>query len=394
MSYIQIFIEELKRRVTAGSRITREETPGSALEFLDEAPRRDLEVLSDKIARPMDFKPRRVDSDIYAMDTSSRAIEAPYVFISIGAGSVYSRFSGRGIDVPDIKSIIGLEAPCCKHIAIVPEVELESDIIDKFGKYPGVMIANPLGITYSSIYDKHIVLVELRLSLENCLLRRFVEQGLDDKVILFIDGPLIYPSIPVHETRYLVNKEKLKIYIDSIEYLNMERLILITKLIEKSVVLLSVVKRLQRSYYLSIIDPMELSVGRINDEAYISTLTLRNLLPIDKPVIIGPLGLKHESKNITRLMWYIVVPRRLYPMTGGIGNYVTYRVEPIDTIDEEPDKILEYILYDSINMGSLLPLSILIVDRRVKKLTSSITSYMLYSTGLSEEATSQYISVL
>lgn len=394
LGYIQEFIEELKKKVSTGGRITKEETPRGILEFLDEAPRRNLEVLSDKIARSIDFKPRRVESEIYAMDTSSRAIEVPYVFMSIGAGSVYSRLNGKCVDIPSTTSIIGLEEPLCKHLVLVPEVELEEELINRLGKSPGIMVSNPLGVPYSSTYDKHMILVELRLNLENCLLRRFIEQGLNEKAVLFIDGPLIHPSLPAQESQFITSKEKLKIYVESIEYLNKERVNLISKLIEQHTVVLGIVKRLHRSYYLSNIDPVGLSVGKINDEAYISTLILRNMITIDKPIVIGPLSLKHEYMNITRLMWYIVVPRRLYPLTGGMGNYVTYRVEAFNAGQVDPEKILEYVFYDSLNTGSLLPLSILIVDRRVKKLTSSITSYLLYSTGLSEEATSQYISIL
>jgi len=162
----------------------------------------------------------------------------------------------------------------------------------------------------------------------------------------------------------------------------------------RGVLVAGVVKRLMRSYYLSSIDPFGIAMGLVSDETYLYTLiNTRNPEP-GKPVVVGPIRVKHEIPNAPRIMWYLAIPRRLHPVPGRMGNYLVFRVEVFESSEWSENDILGYIVYDSLYMGSLLPLSILITDKRVKKITSSITSYLLYTTGLSEESTSQYISVL
>ncbi|MEM1638809.1 MAG: DNA double-strand break repair nuclease NurA [Desulfurococcaceae archaeon] len=395
MKYLASLIDDLKKRVANGSRVVKEDSSVKPIEIIDDVAPRQIEVLEEPAIKQAQIKTSLPIEDIFALDTSSRVIETPYVFIGIGAGSVYSRLTGRGFDAPHAASILGLEKPLCNHVVVIPEIELEQDFTNKISSMSGVLASNPIGIPYTSGYSKHVVLMELRLMIELCLMKTFLNSNYATPgSTLLIDGPITYPFYFPAETSLTWSRDKLKTYSDSLEFLNSERVKIVDRLMKQGVLVVGIVKRLVKSYYLSSVDPAKLSVGRINDEAYIMMLLLRVNKTLEKPFIIGPIRVKHETSNITRLMWYIVVPRRIYPITSGMGNFVSYRVELLENNSHRKDYVLEQIFYDSFHTGSLLPLSLLVVDRRVKKVTSSMVTYLLYMTGLTEESTGQYISVL
>lgn len=393
MKYLTSIIEELRKGVSRGLRVTKEDVSSSLIELVDETSVKHIEVLGKPVVRTLDIKPIRPWSTIYALDTSSRVVETPYVFIGISAGSIYNRFTGYGIDVPSTGSILGLDQPLCNHIILVPEVELDPSSLINLGKVPGVVLTNPLGLPYTSEYNKSIMLVELRLGLENCLLQYISKIKLEsEKLALFVDGPLLYSlSIPLEGGAF--TREKLKTYTESLKVLNSRRANILESLLSKGLVI-GIVKRLIRSYYLASVDPVNLSVGKINDEAYISTMLMKMSYSLDRPLIVGPLHVKHDVTGVDRVMWYIVTPRRLYPFSSGMGNYVVYRAEVFSKSYIDENEVLNYVFYDSVYTGSLLPLSVLVVDRRVKKISSSLVTYILYMTGLSEDSTNQYISIL
>jgi len=394
MKHLSMIAEELRKIVSSGAKLTRLDSSSNPILLVEEASNRQIEVIGEKLVKTLEYTRLKPPSDLYALDSSSRVIETPYLFLAIGAGSVFSRFTGRGFDVPHASSILGLEEPLCRHILLVPEVELESDILNSIMDIPGVLTKNPLGTQYSSYYNKHIALVELRLFIENCLLEKFHDSSLvNDKPVLLIDGPLLYPKTIITESTYPSPRERIKTYIDSLDYLNKQRSKVVDNLIESGIYVAGIVKRLNRSYYLSTIDPFGLSTGKINDEAYIGTLITRMKPSISRSLLIGPLRVKQEAGGMGRLLWYIVASRRIYPAPGRMGNYAVFRVEIPESIESKNQELLGYVFYDSLNTGSLLPLSILIVDKRVKKISSSITTYLLYTTGIPIEATSQYITM-
>jgi len=55
------------------------------------------------------------------------------------------------------------------------------------------------------------------------------------------------------------------------------------------------------------------------------------------------------------------------------NNYVFYRIE---LLRYEPD-VIDHILMDSLGSGTLLPLNILVVDKRVKQLTRALRNYLI-----------------
>lgn len=393
MKYLAVLVDELRKNVSEGLKITREDSSSRLVELLEEASSRQIEFKGSELTRVIELehvKPIDIHR-LHALDTSSRAIETPYIFMGIGTGSVLNRFTGMSIDIPDTTAILGLREPLCRHIAVIPEIEVNPGLINTLVDIPGLILSNPLGTRYTSDYNKYFVLLELRLSIENCLLREFSEI-IDDETILLIDGPLIYPQVTFLDT-HIPPREKIAIYIDSLRTLNAERSRLIENIMGKRGVVLGIVKRLSKSYYLSSLNPLNLSIGRVNDETYISIMMMKNKTPLTKPMIIGPVKVRQEDTG-SRLMWYITTPRRLYPFSSDVGNYTVYRVEVFEEIDLGELDLLNYIFYDSLKTGSLLPLSILIADRRVKKISSSLTAYTLYLTGLSRESTGQYISIL
>ena len=69
-------------------------------------------------------------------------------------------------------------------------------------------------------------------------------------------------------------------------------------------------------------------------------------------------------------------------------NFMFYRTEYLWGLEAPLDPIL----YDSVYTGSILPLSILLADNKVKKMTTGLLNYLLRSMGLSSESTYQYIT--
>lgn len=386
-------VELLRKSVVEGFRVTREDASTKPLELVEEANPRQVDLFEKHLIKKFEVAPARPPRDLFAVDSSSRVVETPYVFLAIAAGTVHSRFTGKGIDVPSLASIVGVEEPPCRHIALVPEVESPREVAEAILSARGITTSNPLGVAYTSTYNKHALLAELRLSLEQCLLELFSSSELAESgTILLLDGPLAYPTTPMLvEPR---DFERVRIYVEAIELLNKKREQVVSKLAEKGLQVISVVKRLHKSYILSLVDPASISPrGKVNDEAYLSTLVLTNSGLYGQPFIVGPILVKQKPPcSLNRIVWYIGFPRRIYPLRGGLGNYVFYRVEVFEKMISE--SVLNYIAYDSIHTGSLLPLSILVADRRVKKLTSSLVNYILYLTGLTEESTKQYISML
>ena len=320
MKYLVNIVEELRHRVAEGLKITKEDASSKPVVLLEEVPSSQVEILEEPFIKVLETRPQRPQHDLFALDSSSRVIETPYVFIAIGAGSVFSRFTGRGIDVPDTASILGLGNPLCNHVVVVPEVEFDEKSLDKLRRLPGLIVENPLGVPYTSDYNKHLILVELRLAIEQCLLEQFHDSNLSERgSVLLVDGPLLYPHVESEAAN--------SAYSESIRAVNRRRVNALRKLAEKGVMVVGIVKRLSRSYYLSSLDPGGIAVGKVNDEAYITALIMSRYHPLDKPLLIGPLRIRHSAENVGRIFWYIVVPRRIYPLLSGMGNYVVYRVE-------------------------------------------------------------------
>ncbi|MEM1627721.1 MAG: DNA double-strand break repair nuclease NurA [Desulfurococcaceae archaeon] len=389
MKTIAEIMEDLRNRVIEGHRLKRDEAANINVELVEYTNPQQVDIMDEKYVKTINRQFSDIFTDqLYALDSSSRVLETPYVFIGIGAGSVLNRFTGASMDIPSINSILGLEEPPHGHIVIIPEVE-GYDISKLREKTSHVICSNPEGVVYTPSYNRNILLTELRLMIENSLLKIFLEKRGEASSVLLIDGPLIYP-LPLEFPGS--DYEKQHLYMNSLRKVNKERAMLIDKLHENRVLVIGVVKRLHRSYLLSTLDPMGLASGRINDEAYIASYIMQRNEARYEPLVIGPFLIKHRHEyGVNRVIWYIAMPRRLFPAMN-MGNYVFYRIEVLDKgIDE--DFVIGVIAYDSVNAGTLLPLSIIAVDQRVKKLTNAIMTYILYLAGLSRESTMQYISI-
>lgn len=390
MKYLADIIKSIRQSIVSEFRVTKSESSRIPLELIEETTSVRVELPSEKVYEISLRRSTPLQGEIYALDSSSRVVETPYVFISIGAGSVFNRFTGFALDLPSLASILGLEEPLCKHIVIIPEVEPLREFYELIKSSKSVMHTNPNNVPYTSGYNRNIILAELRANIENCLLEKFAEMAKRGST-LFVDGPLVYPEKVVEAAS--TSKELLEVYTSSIRALNNRRVILIKKLLANGTLVVNVVKRLHRSYYLSTIDPLNLKISNVSDETYLTTALITRKVPIEKPISIGPLIIKQYSElNINRAMWYLVIPRRLHSGLERIGNYVFYRVEVLEECVERP--VIDLVARDSVQLGSHLPLTLLVVDKRVKKITSSITTYFLYLTGLTSEATEHYISIL
>jgi len=389
LKYLAEIVKYIRQGIIEGFKISRDDASRLPLELVEETSSVHVEIYSSKVYEIPLRKTSKLERVIYALDSSTRVVETPYLFISIGAGSVFSRLTGFALDAPSLLSILGLEEPLCRHIVLIPEIEYSREFAELLRSSKSIMYTNPNNTPYTSEYNRNMVLAELRASLENCLLENFARmtKGIE---ALFIDGPVVYPEKIVETTP--ASRGQLEVYTSSIRALNTRRIELINKLLAENTLVLNIVKRLHRSYYLSATDPLDLKTSSVSDDVYLTLALISGKIPREKPVAIGPLLVKHRGGlYVNRTMWYLVIPRRIHVGPEKLGNYVFYRVEVSG--ENTGESTIDLIIHDSLLMGSFLPLTLLIVDKRVKRLSSSITTYFLYVTGLSSEATEHYISI-
>ncbi len=338
---------------------------------------------------------RRRYNNIYAIDSSTRAIDTPYMFIGVGSATCINRFTGDSLEYPSITSIMAQGEKSYDYIVIIPEIEgFEKDLLDKLEEKK-VITRNPAGIRYSPRYSKYVVLDELRLLLENKVLNMLLEKERYRDLYVFVDGPIYYTPPLVYQVNEMhgIRDDLVKYYIESWKVLVGIRVNIIDKLMrEKNITVLGIVKRLNRSNILSRRDPVGLSSGNMSDEAYLSVLT--TLWFKDKkitPYYIGPIIYdpgKLPVKLPKKTIYYIGIPRRRITNETDYRNYMFYRIEYVEGAEEN----LEPVIYDSIHTGSILPLSILLADNRVKKITNALVNYFIRMTGLPGESTYQYIT--
>jgi len=336
-------------------------------------------------------------TNIYAVDSSSRVIDTPYVFVALGASTAVNRFIGYARDYPDLNAVLGAKkGEKYKYIAIVPEVEKKQAIKQYNAEEYGVITKNPAGYGYTPRYSKYVILDELRLMLENMILEEILNEDVHDSYVL-IDGPIYFTPPLVYQVNELhgVKDELLNKYVEGWQILVSKRIKLVEKLNrENNVAVLGIVKRLNRSIILSKTDPLRIG-GRVNDQVYMSILSsmLARRENANKPFYLGPITYDPGNTPIElprKDLYYIALPRRREYTKGAIyPDYVYYRVEAIAGYKD----LLEPVIYDSLHSGSLLPLSILLADSRAKKLSTALVNYLLRATGIPSEATHQYISL-
>ncbi|MEM1843376.1 MAG: hypothetical protein QXD75_02505, partial [Desulfurococcaceae archaeon] len=66
MKYIADIVEELRRGVSKGLRITKEDVASKPVELLDEAPERQVEVLEGPLVKGLEVMHRKPVSDVFA----------------------------------------------------------------------------------------------------------------------------------------------------------------------------------------------------------------------------------------------------------------------------------------------------------------------------------------
>jgi len=355
----------------------------SDVELLAE-PRKALKHFDSSLAKESHY------FNIYAVDSSSRVVETPYVFVAITTGSLLSRFTGKAVDCPPISFITGAVEDACRFLTIIPSFQTPVDFDDRLKKI--LYTENPVGVRYDHDYNKYVILEEARLLTESYLVSKSVEEGLLEDSILLVDGPLIYPSTIEVSTPY---SARFMVYRSSLEAINRDRLALWGVIRERNALAIGIVKRLYKSYYLSSCDPLRLGVSDINDETYLTALS-RSIAGEEglRPYILGPLRIRTTMSNSTRIervAWYVGIPRRLYTSKTPLTHYTHYRVEVLGDVADE--SVLKPVVYDSLNIGSLLPVSIILADRRAKKFSSILLQYLVFSMGLEKAGLHQYLTI-
>ncbi|MEM0378148.1 MAG: DNA double-strand break repair nuclease NurA [Thermosphaera sp.] len=329
--------------------------------------------------------------NLYALDSSSRALDTPYFFIAIATGTLVNRFTGKTIDCPPVSLLQGSLKDSCRFLSVIPNFESSVEFEDRFSNL--LFTKNIIGEKYDHSYNKYVLLDETRLLVESHLLIQGMSKGLLDESIILIDGPLIYPSF--FESSISGHTSRIDSYKASIEAINEERVSVWKDLRKRRSRVVGIVKRLYRSYYLSACDPLEIGVSNLNDEAYLSAVSRRFSIEEGlKPYLLGPLKIESKVKEVKveRIAWYLGIPRRSFSSRTPLTNYTHYRVETVaDSVLDET--VLLPVIYDSLSTGTILPISIMIADYRARKLSSIISHYLVYSMGLGEASVYQYLSI-
>ncbi|MEM4436450.1 MAG: DNA double-strand break repair nuclease NurA [Thermosphaera sp.] len=329
--------------------------------------------------------------NLYALDSSSRALDTPYFFIAIATGTLVNRFTGKTIDCPPVSLLQGSLKDSCRFLSVIPNFESSVEFEDRFSNL--LFTKNIIGEKYDHSYNKYVLLDETRLLVESHLLIQGMSKGLLDESIILIDGPLIYPSF--FESSISGHTSRIDSYKASIEAINEERVSVWKDLRKRRSRVVGIVKRLYRSYYLSACDPLEIGVSNLNDEAYLSAVSRRFSIEEGlKPYLLGPLKIESKVKEVKveRIAWYLGIPRRSFSSRTPLTNYTHYRVETVaDSVLDET--VLSPVIYDSLSTGTILPISIMIADYRARKLSSIISHYLVYSMGLGEASVYQYLSI-
>ncbi|MEM2009972.1 MAG: DNA double-strand break repair nuclease NurA [Thermosphaera sp.] len=329
--------------------------------------------------------------NLYALDSSSRALDTPYFFIAIATGTLVNRFTGKTIDCPPVSLLQGSLKDSCRFLSVIPNFESSVEFEDRFSNL--LFTKNIIGEKYDHSYNKYVLLDETRLLVESHLLIQGMSKGLLDESIILIDGPLIYPSF--FESSISGHTSRIDSYKASIEAINEERVSVWKDLRKRRSRVVGIVKRLYRSYYLSACDPLEIGVSNLNDETYLSAVSRRFSIEEGlKPYLLGPLKIESKLKEVKveRIAWYLGIPRRSFSSRTPLTNYTHYRVETVaDSVLDET--VLLPVIYDSLSTGTILPISIMIADYRARKLSSIISHYLVYSMGLGEASVYQYLSI-
>ncbi|MEM4624388.1 MAG: DNA double-strand break repair nuclease NurA [Thermosphaera sp.] len=329
--------------------------------------------------------------NLYALDSSSRALDTPYFFIAIATGTLVNRFTGKTIDCPPVSLLQGSLKDSCRFLSVIPNFESSVEFEDRFSNL--LFTKNIIGEKYDHSYNKYVLLDETRLLVESHLLIQGMSKGLLDESIILIDGPLIYPSF--FESSISGHTSRIDSYKATIEAINEERVSVWKDLRKRRSRVVGIVKRLYRSYYLSACDPLEIGFSNLNDEAYLSAVSRRFSIEEGlKPYLLGPLKIESKVKEVKveRIAWYLGIPRRSFSSRTPLTNYTHYRVETVaDSVLDET--VLSPVIYDSLSTGTILPISIMIADYRARKLSSIISHYLVYSMGLGEASVYQYLSI-
>jgi len=332
-------------------------------------------------------------NNIYGLDSSSRVIDTPYVFIAVGSATLINRFTGDCVDYPNITNVLTGGSGDYRYIVLIPEIEGFEDRLEAIERL-NVITRNPAGYPYNHKYNKYVVLDELRLSLENNILKQIIYEDKFKDIYLFIDGPVYYTPPLVYQLNEMhgVRDELIKQYVEAWRTLVSERVSILSKLMrEKNITVIGIVKRLNKSNVLSRMDPLGISSKSMSDEAYLTVLsTIRYSDRKVSPFVAGPLIYDPNLSSINlprKTIYYIGVPRR-FSIDSLYKSFTFYRVEFIEgsNIDLYP------VIYDSVYSGSTLPLTILIADNKSKKMTAAVTNYIIRMTGLPYESTQYYIS--
>ncbi len=320
-----------------------------------------------------------VPKGIVGVDSSSRVVDTPYMFIAVGSATGISRLGLKAFDIPSPSSI--LTQGDHKYILVIPEVQpFNYNVLEELG----VEYKDPSSRPYPPEYNKALALEEHRVELENLVLENVLSWG----ELVFLDGPLFLPTHPVTEARG--RSRLIDVYKENWSLLMRRRLGIIEK-IDSSTRVFGIVKRLQYTHILSRNDPFKLGVEKVSDHAYLSILSERMFVGKKaSPFALGPIRVRSEidGRKVDRSMWYICVPRRF--VGGETGSYVFFRVETLGNTSSLGD--IQPVLFDSVCAGAGIPLSIVIADQRVKRLSEAIARNVMLAVGVDRESTLQYLS--
>ena len=345
----------------------------------------DVEFLGTKVISELEF---HNPPPIVAIDGSNRNIDTPYAFTTIVTGSIVSERLGVLLDYPaawfnypvDTKEI---NIP---YIGIAPDAD---NVI--LNLPPSATQYSPVGKIYDSNYNRHQVIDEIRVRVENTLLglipkidaKTFI--GLRHRVVI-IDGPLY------HIPRGLFDQAVEEYYIRAWRKLVQDRIRTLTKLDAKRIVAIGVVKRIEKSKILTksqefkyqVKNMIKVNISGENDlvivDKLISEALANNIIhtPL-KPFLIGPFKVKTSIGRVLgvknaplKIIGYVLIPYHPYSLL----NHRVLRVEISETMYKIfDDVIFSWIAYDAINYSTTIPYSLHLAHSRCNKWCTMLFTY-------------------
>ncbi|MEM1861614.1 MAG: DNA double-strand break repair nuclease NurA [Acidilobaceae archaeon] len=318
---------------------------------------------------------KRSNYTIIGLDSSSRSLEAGLADIVIGSVCAFNHRFSYTIEWPSISGVFNFNE---YHpvFYILPNTSEPLSIQD-----PLLSTTNVAGRSFDLNYSIGEAESEMRVSLENWMLKILSSIGLDNTII-FIDGPIY------NITKALVSNSSpdyiREVWIKLLE----SRVEAIRRLENKGLPVIGVVKRVDKSTILYRTRGLEYIVKRDVPEGDASILLRVYLDMIKTPgrVYVTP-KIKVSSTQVedlklpSKIVQYVLIPPGMYQLESSFTR--VYRLEytnrTLEILESRGLDPVVVFISDSILSGALEPISIKFSDKRSSSIAESLKKKLAMS---------------